>query len=142
MDHPSVAVMAVRLASDGEGAAVLLLRRKPEIGAGWQPVTGKVEAGETHEEAARRELAEETGLEAERLEELGLESEFVGYDGRSYRERAFVAVVGPGLVRVGAEHEEARFVPPAEARRLLQWEENRLALDLALSALGLSPDGF
>ena len=42
---------------------LLLLRRakEPMLGT-WQPVLGHVEAGETAEQAARRELEEETGL--------------------------------------------------------------------------------
>ncbi|MDH3954436.1 MAG: NUDIX domain-containing protein, partial [Gammaproteobacteria bacterium] len=40
---------------------VLLLRRRRPFEF-WQSVTGSLLPGETHEEAARRELMEETGL--------------------------------------------------------------------------------
>src|SRR4051812_32995088 len=40
----------------------LLLLTKPARGSFWQPVTGKVEAGESLEDAAKREATEETGL--------------------------------------------------------------------------------
>ena len=40
----------------------LLLLTTPERGAFWQPITGGVEAPETLEEAALREVREETGL--------------------------------------------------------------------------------
>jgi len=37
----------------------------------WQSVTGSLDAGESPEQAAVRELREETGYSAERLEEIG-----------------------------------------------------------------------
>ncbi len=56
----TVSVVAVR--GQGAEARVLLLRRTPERGGFWQIVTGSVEAGESPEQAAARELEEETGL--------------------------------------------------------------------------------
>lgn len=44
------------------GGKVLLLQRTDARGGFWQPVTGKIEVGETPEQAASRELTEETGL--------------------------------------------------------------------------------
>ena len=53
------------LVIDPEGR-VLLFRgfdpMRPEAGSWWHTPGGGVDAGETHEEAARRELREETGL--------------------------------------------------------------------------------
>lgn len=43
---------------------VLLLRRKPPFDF-WQSVTGSLQPDESHRDAARRELAEETGLGAD-----------------------------------------------------------------------------
>lgn len=58
-----------------DGQALLLRRRRPfEF---WQSVTGSLLEGESHGEAARRELAEETGLVAEgRLEYSGVSRQF------------------------------------------------------------------
>ncbi len=47
------------------GAEVLVVHRAPELEAYWHVVAGGVEDGETDEEAARRELEEETGLAAD-----------------------------------------------------------------------------
>ncbi|MBS1148738.1 MAG: lipB [Myxococcaceae bacterium] len=43
---------------------ILALQRTEARGGFWQPVTGRIEAGESPEAAAQRELAEETGLTA------------------------------------------------------------------------------
>lgn len=54
-------VLVVVYAADG---SVLLLRRHRPFDF-WQSVTGSLAAGETHAEAAARELHEETGLSGE-----------------------------------------------------------------------------
>lgn len=133
MDRRSVAVFPLL---PGERWRVLLLRRIPERGGFWQPVTGSVEAGESLEDAALRELREETGLPAERLVDLGLEATFTGFDGHRYHERAFAAVVATDAFVRSAEHDDARLVPLGEAEELLRWEENRVALRAAKLALG------
>ena len=40
----------------------LLLKRIPEKGGFWQPITGEIEEDETSEEAVKREMAEEIGI--------------------------------------------------------------------------------
>jgi dATP pyrophosphohydrolase len=59
----------------GDRHALLLRRQRPfEF---WQSVTGSLLEGETHEEAACRELAEETGLGSEgRLDYSGVSRQF------------------------------------------------------------------
>ena len=59
---PAVAVLALRC--EGDGAEVLLVsQHRPAVGARtWELPAGLVDAGETPEQAAARELAEEVGL--------------------------------------------------------------------------------
>ena len=66
--------------------AVLLLRRPPEHGHIWQPVTGKLEPDDPgFAEGARRELLEETGIDAAgRVIETDLEFRFQG-EGSGHR---------------------------------------------------------
>ncbi|MBK1665298.1 hypothetical protein CKO38_10925 [Rhodospirillum rubrum] len=51
---------------------LLLRRRKAPFADHWVPPGGKIEAGESPRQCALRELREETGLEAPRLEFRGL----------------------------------------------------------------------
>ena len=50
----------------------LLLRRVATHGGFWQSVTGSLEAGETHREAAIREVREETGIVADQTDLIDL----------------------------------------------------------------------
>lgn len=108
-----------------DGHTLLLHRRRPFDF--WQSVTGSLLAGETHEEAARRELAEETGLRTEgHLEYTGVSRQFA-IDPR-WRDRFAPGVVEnvefewryrlPETVDVelcGEEHSSYRWLPVAEA---------------------------
>ncbi len=52
---------------------VLLAQKKRGFGAGrWNGYGGKLEKGETIEEAARREMLEESGIEVSALEKAGI----------------------------------------------------------------------
>jgi 8-oxo-dGTP pyrophosphatase MutT (NUDIX family) len=134
VEQRSVAVFAL---AAGPPPRLLLLRRIPNRGGRWQPVTGRVEEGETDRDAAARELLEEAGLVALRLEKLDACATFVGYDGVTYHERSFAALVPEGPVTRSEEHDEVRFVSLEEAASMLAYPENRAALPAAVRALGL-----
>lgn len=112
--EPRRAVSVVVTRDDGK---VLLLQRTPTRGGFWQPVTGKVEPGESPAQAARRELEEETGFTTE-VRPLGYEHAFVYRDLRPpdlIRETAF-AVRAPGEPRLDAsEHVAFGWFTPDEA---------------------------
>lgn len=64
VDRPTARVLLL----DERGRTLLFTVEEPDQDTGkrfWFPPGGGVEAGETHEEAARRELLEETGIDSE-----------------------------------------------------------------------------
>jgi mutator protein MutT len=64
--HPRFAVTAGAIVTDRRGR-VLLLKHRFRPGSGWGLPGGFIEKGEHPEEALRRELREEIGLEVEQL---------------------------------------------------------------------------
>lgn len=62
MSHPRFAVTAGAIVTDQRGR-VLLLKHRFRPGSGWGMPGGFIEEGEQPEEALRRELREEVGLE-------------------------------------------------------------------------------
>jgi len=142
-----VTISVVPVAPDGK---VLLLRRSPERGGFWQQVTGRVEAGETPLEAARRELGEETGAAAEPapldyVHAFALEPAMAARLGgglRLAREHAFAVALPSGFEpRMGDEHVEWRWFDPEQAQRLLPWAGLRRAIRKATGLERRSPEG-
>lgn len=130
-------VSVVARAEDGR---LLLLRRSEARGGLWQPVTGRIEPGETAHSAAARELFEETGA-AVPVEPLGYRHGFSldprlwhgGEPGlRLVEETAFVAHLGAGFTcRLSAEHVEHGWFTLAEALEKVRFAGLRRALGLA-----------
>jgi 8-oxo-dGTP diphosphatase len=105
--RPSVTVDVV-IVSDEKDPRVLLIRRKHDPFAGmWALPGGFVEMEESLEAAARRELHEETGVEAERLEQLHT----FGDPGRDPRGRtisiAYLAIVDAAKLKPQAADDAA-----------------------------------
>lgn len=90
----------------------------------WSLPKGKLDAGESFEEAALREVREETGLECE----LGRELEPVSYvdqKGRPKLVRYWLMEVTGGDFEANEEVDEMRWLAPAEAARLLSYPHDR-----------------
>ncbi len=130
-------MLVVVAARDG---SVLLLRRKAPFDF-WQSVTGSLEPGECHADAARRELFEETGLvDTGRLEYAGVARQFT-IDPRwrnryapgivanvEYEWRYLLAEACP--IRLSAaEHSEYAWLPRREALATVWSWTNREALE-------------
>ena len=117
----------------------LLLRRIERREGFWQGVTGGVEQGEELDEAARRELFEETGFVPLKLERIDFSYSFpvadewrylYAPDVREIIEYVFVAYVDAGKEPVldYREHDHYKWYNIQEALILLNWPENREAL--------------
>jgi dihydroneopterin triphosphate diphosphatase len=133
-----VEVLLVVHRADQDRREYLVLLRAPERGGYWHLAGGGVEDDETPVVAARRELAEETGLtDAAQLEELPL---VLGYDdGGGWITVHFFAVeAGPGWEpELDEEHVEYRWCSSEEADRLLEYPEPREGLRAVAERIGV-----
>ena len=118
---------------------VLLLHRRPERGNFWQPITGSIERGESANDAASRELHEETGNGAV-PEAMNLTQSFMiesQYLAARYplpiiaSEVAYTAHLDSALpIRMDAEeHDEYGWFTFAEAYERIKWSDDREALE-------------
>ncbi len=97
----------------------------------WSLPKGKLEPGETYEQAALREVEEETGYRCELGPELS-EISYLDRNGRAKRVRYWVMKPLGGDFEPGDEVDELRWVAPAEAERLLDYDHDRALVREAL----------
>ena len=120
------------LARAGADWRVLVLRRGQDTrcAGAWETVHGHIDHGEEPEDAARRELLEETGFVAESLFSIGVQPFYVLKTHTVQLAVQFAALVAEAATPVlGGEHVEhvwlsvedavARMVWPSEGRGLL-----------------------
>jgi 8-oxo-dGTP diphosphatase len=93
---------------------LLLIRRGHEPGAGlWSLPGGRIEPGETDQQAVVREVLEETGLRVECGRLLG-RAELAGPDGAVIDVSDYLAVITGGKLAPGDDADDARWVTAAE----------------------------
>jgi|TARA_Y100000310_G_scaffold140092_1_gene139441 lipoyl(octanoyl) transferase len=123
-------IQAIIYKKEGEDYKFLLLRRIPSRGGFWQSITGRCEDGETHLEAAKREIKEE--IDVDNLKEI-LEDVYSFYleEDPSKKEIAFGFEVESDTevnLDICPEHDEAIWCTFDEALKLLKWPQNKEAL--------------
>ena len=128
----------------------LLLKRHPEKGEFWQPITGGLEEGETKIETLKREIIEETGIKSiikiiENVHYYEFQDpstiEYFKRHGRAcnhVKEYVFGVEVSSDekVVLDEKEHSEFKWCGLREALRLMKWKGNKDAfrkLDRILS---------
>lgn len=82
--------------AQSQSLAYLLMQTNKKRGQFWQNVTGKIDAGESYEEGAIREVIEETGLKPESMIhfiDLQLSHEFIDQRKRDVHEKSYLLLV-------------------------------------------------
>jgi len=101
---------------------MVLLVHRPKYGD-WSLPKGKLDPGESHEEAARREVEEETGFRCK----LGRELEQITYrdsHGRPKRVRYWAMTVSKGEFAVNDEVDEIRWLTIGDAVDRLSYDRD------------------
>jgi 8-oxo-dGTP pyrophosphatase MutT (NUDIX family) len=114
--------LVLRPAADGSGMEIALVHR-PKYDD-WTFPKGKLIPGETDEEAALREVDEETGLEA-RLDRELPSVRYLDASGRHKVVRYWTMTPLGGEFRPNREVDELRWVPVDQAAALLSYEHDR-----------------
>jgi len=123
------------------GSEVLIVHRSPEQGGYWHVVAGGVEPGEAVEEAAGRELLEETGLISEAMATVNVMYAYSLSEEPADRQSLYdpsIAEVEVNCFHVSApddwepsldwEHDGHRWCEPGEACAALRWPDTAEAL--------------
>jgi 8-oxo-dGTP pyrophosphatase MutT (NUDIX family) len=132
-DNPEVrAAGGVLLRSGPDGSQVAVIHR-PKY-EDWSLPKGKLDGDESFEQAALREVEEETGVRAELGPELG-SIHYRDRKGRTKLVRYWLMRALEGEFEPGSEVDELRWLAPAEARELLSYEHDA---DLVREALAAS----
>jgi 8-oxo-dGTP diphosphatase len=120
MEHRQPA-LADCVVFDRQGRLLLVRRKNPPFQGQYALPGGFVDYGEKTEQAAARELAEETGLTAVALALIGVYSE-PGRDPRGHTvSAAYLVRVADFAPRAGDDAADAEFVA--------NWQRERLAFD-------------
>jgi 8-oxo-dGTP diphosphatase len=116
MDAPRIPCVGAIVRDDA--GRLLLIQRGHDPDAGlWSLPGGRIEPGETDQQAVAREILEETGLRVACRRLLG-EAELPGLDGAVIDVRDYLAVVTGGELAAGDDAADAAWVSAAELASL------------------------
>lgn len=104
----------------------------------WSFPKGKLEGGETYEEAAQREVQEETGLSGRLLRFVG-HTEYTDRKGRPKVVAYWVMAAESGSFAVNEEVDELRWLDLPAAGRLLSYSRDRELLTVVAAADQVEP---
>lgn len=112
----------------GSEMLFLILKRNPQKGGFWQPITGGVEQGETFEQTAVREVYEEIGIAEAKLLDIDFSFEFFDH-GENHLEKCFAVEVSPDAeIILSDEHTEFKWVDIETAiNQFLKYPNNKKA---------------
>jgi 8-oxo-dGTP pyrophosphatase MutT (NUDIX family) len=121
-----------------EGWRVLTLQRAmtTRCPTAWETVHGRIEPDEEPEQAAAREVLEETGLDIVRLYNVCVQPFYLHKSHTVELSVCFAAFVTPGApVMLGEEHARHEWLTPEAALERFVWPRERSALREALQLL-------
>jgi 8-oxo-dGTP diphosphatase len=120
------------------GGEVLVARKRVVEGhflsGQWHVPGGRVEAGESLEDAVKREIREEAGVDVDVVESLGI----MNLDEPRARVHWFRCAGRAGELRAGDDVVEVEYVPPAEAVRRFPPDSGRHFPDAVKIYFGLA----
>ena len=127
-----------------DGWRVLLLRRGQgtRCPGSWEAVHGRIEVGERPEQAAVREVLEETGLRVARLYNITVQPFYMASAGIVTAAVVFAAFVDePAEVQVADEHDDFEWLSPTDAESRFVWPRSRVVLPEIVALLGSGDAG-
>jgi 8-oxo-dGTP pyrophosphatase MutT (NUDIX family) len=132
-ENPEVRAAGGVLVRRGERGPEVAVIHRPKY-EDWSLPKGKLDGDESYEEAAIREVEEETGMQAELGTELG-SIHYRDRKGRTKLVRYWLMRTTGGEFRPGSEVDELRWLDPEAARELLSYEHDA---DLVREAIAAS----
>lgn len=132
MATTSVGTIDVYLISprtDGWRILTLQRARTTRCPLAWETVHGRIEPGEEPEQAAVREVREETALEVKRLYNVCVQPFYLHRTHTVELAVVFAAFVDPAAeVRLSEEHSRSEWLVPERALERFAWPRERMAL--------------
>jgi ADP-ribose pyrophosphatase YjhB (NUDIX family) len=127
--YPDRPYLGVSVAVWRDGEVLLVRRGRAPLAGSWSFPGGGVALGERLEEAARREVLEETGIDATIVRQID-HAEIILRDGDGLVERHYVLIVFAaraisGEACAGDDAAEARWIGPTELACLNLTEDTR-----------------
>jgi general secretion pathway protein E len=132
----TVDVYVLRRVQDSWRVLVLRRQKGTRCPGSWEAVHGAIEPGERPDEAAVREVKEESGLTVERLYHVGVQPFYIGSVGIVSLAVCFAAVVDDtSRVMLADEHDGFDWLSAEEADVNLTWPRTRTMLREVLDIL-------
>ncbi len=138
----TVDVFAVRPLATGWRVLALQRGTDTRCPSAWEPVHGHIEPGEEPEDAALRELREETGLAAGRLYVVRVQPFYVPRTRTMQLAIVFAAFIAePGTVTIGGEHQRWEWLSVDDALTRYAFPGERASLREIVELLGAGDAG-
>jgi ADP-ribose pyrophosphatase YjhB (NUDIX family) len=139
-EYPNRPLVGVGVVVIKDGRVLLIRRGKPPRAGAWSLPGGRQRLGETVREAARRELREETGIEAVVTELLDVVDSITRDDGGTiayhYTLVDFLAEWRAGEARAGGDAAEAVWAGIDDLAPYDLWDETQRLIRLGLARSG------